>query len=395
MRVRLVILTEIISPYRIPVFNQLAQHPEIDLHVIFLAETDSSMRQWRVYTDEIRFSYEVLPSWRQRLGNHNLLINKNVGAALGQARPDVILCGGYNYPASWQALRWAKRGDVPFFLWCESTAGDKRNLFWLVEGLKQTFLNDCTGFVVPGTSALEYVRQMTASDNIFVAPNAVDISLFSAQSEAARIKAPRLRGELGLPDRFFLYVGRLVRAKGVLDLLEAYASLEPRLRCKIGLVYVGDGPLRAELETAAQSLFPGCVHFAGFVDRDELASYYSLAECLVLPTHSDTWGMVVNEAMACGSPVICTTIAGCAADLVRSNGRLVSAKNVSEISNAMREIASDLALRSKMSAESHRLIQNYSPECCAEGIASAALSAGADCGRNGKDIEQLASSRIF
>src|SRR5436190_21434890 len=96
MRVRLVVLTEMISPYRIPVFNALAQLPEIDLHVIFLAETDSSMRQWRVYTDEIKFSYAVLPAWRQQLGKHNLLVNMHVSAALRREAPAVILSGVYN-----------------------------------------------------------------------------------------------------------------------------------------------------------------------------------------------------------------------------------------------------------------------------------------------------------
>src|SRR5439155_14382039 len=313
------------------------------------------------------------------------------GGAIARAEPDVILCGGYNYPASWQALRWAKRNHVPFLLWCESTAGDRRNLYWVVEGLKQTFLNDCTGFVVPGNSALEYVHRMTRSENIFLAPNAVDIHLFSAQSAAARMN-PRLRGELGLPDRFLLYVGRLVRAKGVLDLLEAYASLEPQVRSELGLVFAGDGPLRADLQGAAQSIFPGCVHFAGFVDRDELANYYSLAYCFVLPTHSDTWGMVVNEAMACGLPVICTSVAGCAADLVTSNGRQVDASNISQLGAAMHEIATDPGLRKRMSAESRRLIQGYSPECCAQGIAKAALTAGADRNHYHKSVEGVAAS---
>jgi glycosyltransferase involved in cell wall biosynthesis len=394
MSVRLVILTEIISPYRIPVFNALARHPEIDLRVIFLAKTDSSMRGWRIYTDEIQFSYQVLPSWRQRLGKHNLLINRNVGRSLTSAEPDIILCGGYNYPASWQSLHWAKRHNVPFLLWCESTAGDRRNLYWLVEGLKQSFLNDCAGFVVPGSSALEYVRRMTGTENIFIAPNAVDIHLFSAQSAAARMN-PRLRVELGLPDHFFLYVGRLVRAKGVLDLLEAYASLKPQIRNELGLVFAGDGPLRAELEAAAQFIFPGRVQFAGFVQRDELASYYALAETLVLPTYSDTWGMVVNEAMACGLPVICTRIAGCAADLVRSNGLLISPSNISELGAAMQEMAAESRLRARMSAESRRLIQNYSPEYCAEGIARAALSVGSHRGRSDTDSRGLTSAPIF
>src|SRR6267154_2505788 len=79
---RLVIVTEIIAPYRIPVFNALAARPEVDLHVIFLAETDPGLRQWQVYRDEIRFSYEVLKSYRSRVGRFNVLVTRGMRAAL-------------------------------------------------------------------------------------------------------------------------------------------------------------------------------------------------------------------------------------------------------------------------------------------------------------------------
>ena len=94
MRRRLAILTEIISPYRIPVFNALAKRGDIDLHVIFLAETDPSVREWRVYKDEIQFCYEVLPSFRRRLLRYNVLLNWNLKRALRRADPQVVLCGG-------------------------------------------------------------------------------------------------------------------------------------------------------------------------------------------------------------------------------------------------------------------------------------------------------------
>src|SRR5271170_6796084 len=104
MKRRLVITTEIISPYRIPVFSVLAEHPDVDLHVIFLAETDPSMRRWKIYKDEIRFSYEVLPHWRRRVAGYNVLLNRGVVPALERAQPDVIVCGGYGYLASWHVL---------------------------------------------------------------------------------------------------------------------------------------------------------------------------------------------------------------------------------------------------------------------------------------------------
>src|ERR1700675_1867770 len=123
---RVAILTEIIAPYRIPVLNALARHEGIDLRVIFLSETDPILRQWRVYKDEIRFTYEVLPSWRFRAGSSHLLLNAGLSASLKKFSPEAIICGGYNYVASWQALVWARRRRVRFILWSESNGQDAR-----------------------------------------------------------------------------------------------------------------------------------------------------------------------------------------------------------------------------------------------------------------------------
>lgn len=372
---RLVVLTEIIAPYRIPVFNALAARKEIDLHVIFLSKTDKSMRQWRIYEEEIRFSYEVLPSWRKRVGKFNLLLNANLTTALQSAAPDVLVCGGYNYFAAWLAMNWAKRNRAQFLLWCESTALDSRNEFFVVEWLKREFARNCDGFVVPGQAALEYVQQFASpKQKIFLARNAVDIELFASKEETIRARADRVRGELALPLRYFLFVGRLVKSKGVVDLLDAYRALPAEVRSHVSLVFAGNGPMRAELESMARDIYPGSVHFAGFVERDDLANYYALAECLVMPTHSDPWGLVVNEAMACGLPVICTNVAGCAADLVRENGILVEPCDSPQLARAMLAMAADSELRSSMSRESTRLIRDYSPDACAAGLAAAAVS---------------------
>lgn len=375
---RVTILTEIIAPYRIPVFNALARHPEIDLHVIFLARTDAALREWRVYEDEICFSYDVLPSWRKKLGHQNLLLNSRVEQTLARSRPDAVVCGGYNYLAFWQALRWSRGHHVQFLLWSESTGGDDRGGHALVEAVKKAFLRRCDGFVVPGKSAQNYLEGFgVPRDNIFVAKNAVDTELFAKLAGDARCHAAQLRNQLALPERYFLYVGRLVREKGVSDLLASYARLPEQLRDELGLVIVGDGVLRAELEATAREIYPGVVHFSGFVHREELPIYYGLAECLVMPTHTDPWGLVVNEAMACGLPIICTTVAGCALDLVRENGKLIEAGDINQLHEAMIEIAADSGLRLDMGAKSSALIREYSPEAWAVGMAEATLSRGA------------------
>jgi glycosyltransferase involved in cell wall biosynthesis len=101
-----------------------------------------------------------------------------------------------------------------------------------------------------------------------------------------------------------------------------------------------------------------------------------LAEAFVFPSHTDPWGLVVNEAMACGLPVISSDAAGCTADLVEDNwnGRVVGRGDVEQLAAAMEELGRDPALRARMGNYSQERILRYSPEACADGIASAAVS---------------------
>jgi glycosyltransferase involved in cell wall biosynthesis len=169
----------------------------------------------------------------------------------------------------------------------------------------------------------------------------------------------------------------LVPEKGVFDLLTAYAELEESERSEIGLAFAGDGVCRSQLAERAAVICPGRICFCGFVHRDQLAELYALAEALVFPTHSDPWGLVVNEAMACGLPIIASEVAGCVPDLVENaeNGFIVPLGNVGELVRAMRTVLSNSAVATKMGARSALRIQAYSPEACAEGLAKAVVFA--------------------
>ena len=373
--VKVALLTEIISPYRIPVFNALARQKGIELHVIFLAETDPTQRRWLVYKDEIEFSYEVLPAWRRRWGGQHILLNRGLWPALQRFRPDSILCGGYNYPAFWQALAWAKFHSARFVAWIESTSRDQRNPSALAAFIKQTFIRNCSAFVVPGKSAFEYVNSMgVPAERIHTAPNAVDNQRFAKLAREVREREAHYRNELGLPPRYFVFAGRVTHEKGVFQLLEAYTQLEPELRSQMGLVLVGEETAKDELMKNAAKIDPGTVVFPGFAQRDQLAAFYALAEVLVFPTLSDTWGLVVNEAMACGLPIIASDVAGCVADLVHDgeNGYVVPSAQVDKLTEAMAAFARDPQLASRMGQRSATLIEAFSPECCAAGLATAA-----------------------
>ncbi|MGH9643340.1 MAG: glycosyltransferase, partial [Terriglobales bacterium] len=291
---RVLILSEIIAPYRIPVFNALARDERVDLHVVFLSETDTGLRQWRVYKDEIRFPYEVLPSTRFRAGKTSLLLNWKLRACLEKFSPQAIICGGYNYVASWGALWWAKSRETDLILWSESNQHDTRSGLGLVESLKNYFVSRCDRFVVPGKASREYLQSLGVDETkVSVAPNAVDNAWFQSQSEIVRKRPYEFCAKLALPPRFLLFAGRLVPQKGVFDLLEAYARLDGDIRANVGLVFAGDGPSKGELKRRAKKISPGSIRFAGFLHREDLSGAYALAEALILPTHSDTWGLVV------------------------------------------------------------------------------------------------------
>ncbi len=373
MKRRLVILTEIISPYRIPLFNTLARDETVDLHVIFLAETDPQLRQWHVCKEQIAFSYQVLASWRKRIGHYNLLLNRGLAPALATLEPDTIICGGYNYIASWQALLWARIHNVPFLLWSESNRQDLRSGYALVEFLKAEFLQRCSGFLVPGLSARDYLRaHKIKSEMIFMAPNAVDNDFFVGAAGAARQNATRIRKQLNLPERYLLFVGRLVPAKGVFDLLSAYAKLNSSVRQTVGLVFVGDGVARQALEAQAAAISPGMIKFCGFAQQEQLATYYALAEMLVLPTYTDTWGLVVNEAMACRLPVILSRVAGCAPDLISDgHGLLMDPGDVARLAAIMQHLIAQPKLGAAIGGQNLEHISRYSPVHCSAGIVRA------------------------
>ncbi len=263
---------------------------------------------------------------------------------------------------------------APSCFWTESTAQDHRDRHAPIEFLKSRFLHFCNGFAVPGSASAEYLKDLgITNDRIFQARNAVDVELFSKLAQKSRNHEIQIRSELSLPSRYYLYVGRFVKEKGVFDLLQAYAQLGPRLRSEVGLVLAGNGADQYELIKQASRIKPGTIRFVGFVHREQLPGLYAFADALILPTHSDTWGLVVNEGMSCGLPVIVTNVAGCARDLVKDgwNGCVIPPANSAQLSIAMDRLAGNSELRRQMGIRSRQIIQEYSPNAWTDGMAMA------------------------
>jgi len=365
MPVRLLVLTRIIAPYRIPVFNELADRPEIELRVVYLAETESD-RSWAVYRDEIRHDYVVLPELGQPVvREHHVHLSHGVHRELGRFRPDVVIAGGWDQPAYLACAALKNRFGYRFGCFVESTSRDHRPFSRLGTAVRKWLIRISDGFVVPGTASARYLMSLgVPRSRLSVAPNSVDNSLYECPPDRRTSEPGCVR---------FLYVGRLVPQKGIRVLLEAWTRFEgPSYR----LTLVGEGPMLPWIDHW-RSAHPSAseVLTAGHGDRNAVAASYRTADVFVYPPLSDPWGLVINEAMAAGLPVVTSDAPGSVPDLVvdGDNGAIVPAGDARSFAHAMRRLASEPGLRRTMGGRSSDRIRAFTPSRAAEGFAAAAL----------------------
>lgn len=367
---RVVLLTEIIAPYRIPVFNEVHKRADFTFKVFFLRHTQGE-RHWPVYKNEIQFPYEVLPG--MMIERKNLRVthfNFGVLERLARGNFDVIITGGWHQPSYVLSLLYSKLRRKKFLLWCESTASESRKKRRLGDLIRRFFVRSASGAIVPGKASRSYLLSLGAkSERIWTAPNAVDSAFFSEKSTPVRREKARIKKERGLPENLLLYAGRLVKEKGVHDLLAAYEHLA-KSKKEVGLFLCGDGDLRAELEARCAEKRITNVYFTGFLNREKLAYYYGLADIFVLPSHTEPWGLVVNEAMSCGLPVVCSSHAGAAYDLVESgrNGFVFDPGDVGKLAEHLTGLVENPEKRDAFGQASRTIIEDYSPSRCAEGF---------------------------
>ncbi|MDX6424302.1 MAG: hypothetical protein QOI67_1773 [Gaiellaceae bacterium] len=346
---RLALLTEIPAPYRIPLFNALSER--LELRVLFLAERDPRRGFYELHRDEWRFDHRVLRGPQLRRGARWLVLNRGVLRELRRFRPDAVAVGGWNQPAFWLALAYCKARRIPLLVWIESTARDARSDARPLALARSAMVRGASGAYVPGTAAAEYARSLGV-ELVETAPNAIDASIF----EEAAVDRSKREGCT------FLYVGRLDPEKGLDTLLEAFREVTGEL------VLVGGGGDQQRL----QGLAGERVRFEGPKARDELVAYYRDADVFVLPSRSEPWGMVLNEAAAAGLPLIATEESGAAQDLIDGNGFRVPADDVPALRDALRQLADDSDLRQEYGARSLELAKRFTPEAWADGVASAA-----------------------
>jgi glycosyltransferase involved in cell wall biosynthesis len=274
------------------------------------------------------------------------------------------------------------RRGTPMVVMSESSRGDEARTWWK-EAIKRRIGDLYSAALVGGQRHVEYLVELgMPRERIFTGYDVVDNEWFRQKAEEVRSQGSQVRKKYGLPENYFLASARFVEKKNLASLIRAYAEYRQRLKgtgvadpgynsgTPWHLVLLGDGPLLETLNSQLSTLnLHSHVHLPGFRQYDELPVYYALANAFVHASISEQWGLVVNEAIASGLPVIVSERCGCAPELVQGNGFTFDPTNDQELTAQLLKMVSlSDEERKHLSNNSYRIAGNFAPERFGEGL---------------------------
>ena len=390
-KVRLAYLVSHPIQYQAPLLRRIAREPHIDLTVLF--GSDFSLRGYkdRGFGVEVAWDTPLLDGYQSEFlrplrdtgeVSPTAPISRGIYRRLqrvdGSPAFDALWVHGYASINSLQAILAANALGIPVLLRAESWLADRaRSPLTLV--LKSAFfklMGKGISAVLPiGTvNAAYWAHYFGTSVPQFLMPYAVNNNYFAELAAVAAPHEQELRAELGLsPERpVILFASKLQQRKHADHLLEAYsrfiADTQPAQRPY--LVVVGDGEQRAQLEAQAQNLRLEDVRFAGFRNQSELPRFFQLADVFVLPSRHEPWGLIVNEAMASGCPVIVSTDVGCHADLITDGieGCVFPVGDIPALTQALHQVFSSPQTPAIMGEAARRRISTWTYEEDVQGL---------------------------
>jgi glycosyltransferase involved in cell wall biosynthesis len=299
-----------------------------------------------------------------------------VQSALSEVQPAAVFVPGWSEPHALAALEWCIRKKVPAVVMSETTAWDEPRKAWK-ERVKRLCVSLFSAGLVGGGPHRDYLASLgMPPDRIALGYDAVDNHYFETKAAEIRARQAEARSQHGLPEHYFLASSRFVEKKNLTRLLDAFALYRASAKCAPGsatwdLVLLGDGALRKSLEAQiSASDLRGGVHMPGFKQYPDLPAYYALAGAFVHASTTEQWGLVVNEAMASGLPVLVSDRCGCASDLVQAgvNGFTFDPLDLKALAELFRKVSAPGFPIAQFGAASQRLIANWGPEAFAGGL---------------------------
>jgi glycosyltransferase involved in cell wall biosynthesis len=376
--------------YQVPMLRFLAGQEDIDLSVFFMSDLSVGGYVDPGFRRSIRWDVPLLDGYKYAflptLGRRNRLsfwrpMGYGLGRLLKDGGLDALWVHGYAHQVTLRAIIQARAAGLPVLMRGETHLTSRRRSRareWLKRrGMPRLFaLVDA--FLAIGTQNRRYYQHYgVPEERIFFVPYAVDNDFFRSRAADAAPLRDALRAELGLTAcrPVILYASKLQARKRPSDLLEAYARLSPNRRSEpeAYLLFVGDGEERTRLEASVRSLGWSSVRFVGFKNQTELPRFYDLCDVFVLPSEHEPWGLVVNEVMNAGKPVVVSDAVGAAPDLVADgeNGFVVPVGDVETLARRLACFVADPELRRAMGEASRRRVTEWSFEADHKGLVAA------------------------
>src|SRR5438874_2744358 len=302
-------------------------------------------------------------------------------SALEQANPEVVAVNGWNNFGSLAAAKCCVERGVPMDVMSESARDDEPRTWWK-ETIKRQIVGLYSAALIGGQRHVEYLVELgMPRERVFTGYDVVDNAYFRRRAEEVRGQKSEVRKKYGLPENYFLASARFIEKKNLPRLVRAYAAYKQESEASGNppwdIVLLGDGPLREALNSQLSTLnLHAHVHLPGFKQYQELPVYYALARAFVHPSTTEQWGLVVNEAIASGLPVIVSDRCGCVPELVGDNGFTFDPMNGDELTARLLDMASlSDHERMRLADASYRISANFAPERFGEGLEQAATTA--------------------
>lgn len=377
--------------YYAPLYKALARHPEIDLEVFYCHRQTPKGQALAGFGVEFDWDVPLLEGYKNRFlknAARNPGVNKffgcdtpEIGNIIGDNRFDAFIIDGWYVKSHWQAAEACRRSNTPLLVRGDSyLLSDSLFMKRAVKyGIYHIFMKNFKACLAPGKMAREYFLYYGADkDKIYFVPHAVDNEFFSSRCSVLMREREALRRTWAIPKDaiVFLFAGKLIPKKRPLDFIEALGAAHDANPEIFGLV-TGDGPLKAPMENAAQEK-KTAVTFTGFLNQSDMPKAYAVSDCLVLPSDvGETWGLVVNEAFACGLPAIVSDRVGCAPDLVMpgETGEVYRCADKGRLSDIIADLSLDRARLKKMGESAKKIIDKYSIDNAVKGIMEAVHNA--------------------
>lgn len=351
---KILFVTNIPSPYRIEFFNELGKTE--NLKVIFEAEKAPLLNSNWYKSNNIK-NFDSIFLKKGEIEEKQ--INWKVFKYIKKNQQDVIVVTNYAYLTEMMVIIWLKIRNIPYYL--EVDGGIIKDESIIKKRLKSFLISAASGYISPSKKTDQYLLYYGAK------VNNIHRYSFTSLKDKDILKQPtsfkmkkNMREKLGIKEeKVVLSIGQFIPRKGFDILLNACINLKE----DIGIYIIGGEPT-LEFKNLKQKYNLNNVHFIDFKSKDELKSYYMASDVFVLPTREDIWGLVVNEALAYGLPVITTENCNAGLELVKNdvNGYIIPIENSKILQEKIEFILNDTDLLSSMSINSLKSIREYTIE---------------------------------